>query len=138
MKIIIRNTREKDYNQIKKLLKTQRVSANFTEQKFKKMIKRNKGFYLVAEADGKIVGTVFGLYDGGLLGSIYKIAVAKEFQRQKIGTRLCRELLKRLKKLGVELVYAHVHKVNKKSVSFLKKLGFRVRNDIFLMDTTPK
>ena len=136
MEIKVRETREEDFEAVKGLLEKERVVPGFSAAMFRKMLKRNKGFYLVAESQGKVIGTVFGLHDGNLLGSVYKLAVAKEFQRQKVATILCKELLKKFRELNVDTIYSLVHKVNYQSIQFFKKLGFRIREDVYLMDNS--
>ena len=136
MEIKVRETREEDFEAVKGLLEKEGVIPGFSKNMFRKMLKRNKGFYLVAESQGEVIGTVFGLHDGNLLGSVYKLAVAKEFQRQKVATILCKELLKKFRELNVDTVYSLVHKVNSKSIQFFKKLGFRIREDVYLMDNS--
>lgn len=134
MKIKIRETKEEDFEKVTDLLNTNSIWAEFTKEAFKKMLKRNKGFYLVAEKDGQTIGTVFGLHDGGLLGYIYKLAVNKKYQRQKVATRLIDELLKRFKKAGTYWTFAHVYKLNKKGLPFFSAKGFRIRSDLVVID----
>jgi len=134
MKVKIRETKAEDFQEIKNLLENQDLWADFPKETFIKMLERNQGCYLVAEANGKTVGNVFGSHDGGLSGYIYKLAVDQKFQRQKIASRLVRELLKRFKKAGIEWIYAHVHPNNKTSMAFFKTLGFDLRNDRLIID----
>lgn len=130
----IRETRETDFSAITKLLSTGNVWAEFSKETFKKMLGKNKGFYLVAETEGQIVGTIFGVHDGGLLGYIYKLAVAKKYQRQGIATGLTYELLRRLKKAGTYWIFAHVYKTNKKGLPFFNAKGFKIRKDLVIID----
>src|ERR1700677_3381539 len=55
--------------------------------------------FLVAEVDGKVVGTVMGGYDGHR-GWIYSVAVNVQVRRQGIGTALMRHLEQALRERG--------------------------------------
>lgn len=134
MEIKIRETKEEDFGQIKNLLDQNNVWLEISEKTFMRMLKKNKGFYLVAESDGKIVGTIFGTHDGGLLGYIYKLAINKNFQRKKIATRLVNELLKRFKKIGIYWIYGHIYNTNKNARRFFKTVGFKVRKDLLIIN----
>ncbi len=135
MKSIIRKIKEKDYKQISELLQRNKmISDEFTKKKFNKVIHRNKGFCYVAEIDGKIVGTVFGMHDGAFHGYIGKLLVAKDYRRQKIASELVSKLVDRFKKNGIYLVFAHVEKKNKPSLKLLKSLRFEIQNSHYLID----
>lgn len=53
MEIYIRETREDDFRSIKRLIVSENMvdSARFTEDKFRKMLTKNKGFCFVAEIE---------------------------------------------------------------------------------------
>ncbi|MEX0621444.1 MAG: GNAT family N-acetyltransferase [Candidatus Woykebacteria bacterium] len=131
----IRETQLADYEQITQLLRGQKLLTDFSKEAFAKMLVRNKGFYLVAESNGKLVGTVFGSHDGGLFGYVYRAAVAKEFQNKGVGAALVKELLSRFSKADITQVFARIHKNNGHSLSFFQKMGFKLREDLFLADS---
>lgn len=61
MDFTIRPTREEDYEAVFGLVHESGVSLDFTEDMFKRMLEKNPDCYYVAEAEGKVVGNVFGM-----------------------------------------------------------------------------
>jgi ribosomal protein S18 acetylase RimI-like enzyme len=68
-----------------------------TKQEIKKKFDRDPELFLVAERDGRIVGSEQGGFDGRR-GLIYHLAVKENFRNQGIG----REILASLERLMVE------------------------------------
>ena len=81
------------------------------------------GLFFVAEADGKIIGTVLGGYDGHR-GWIYSLAVATAHRRMKIGTALVHHTEQALTSRGCPKVNLQVRTDNAEVVSFYESLGF--------------
>ena len=65
------------------------------------MLQRDIDLLLVAECDGRIIGTVLGGWDGWR-GNIYRLAVIPEYRRRGIGSALVREVENRLKSKGAQ------------------------------------
>lgn len=80
--------------------------------------------FFVAEAEGRIVGTVMAGYDGHR-GWIYTVAVAPGFRRRGIATRLMRDALKALRALGCVKVNLQILEENAAVAAFYETLGFR-------------
>jgi ribosomal protein S18 acetylase RimI-like enzyme len=78
---------------------------------------------IVAEANGKIVGTVIGGWDGWWPW-IYRLAVSKAHQRRGIGTELLRLIHTRLQARGADAACAIVNPDNAPMYSLLQKLGY--------------
>ena len=135
MAIQIRATQERDYGEIERLLRFNDMGASyFTKERFERMLKKNRGLCYVAEDDGPIVGSVFAYHDGGLIGSVRKLAVAANYRRKGIGSQLVSTAVDKLCAAGIPLIYAHVEKTNEASMKLLKKFGFSVRGTHYLID----
>ncbi len=86
--------------------------------------------FLVAEADGKIVGYVIGVIRWGATGHILAIATDPPYQRRNIGSALMEHIISRLRANGAKLVRLEVRKSNAEAQQFYLKLGFREREEI--------
>ena len=93
----------------------------------KQMLQESKGLILVAELEGRIIGTVMGGWDGWR-GSIYRLAVLPEYRIRVIGRRLVREAEKRLVDRGVSKISVLVEKSENTAVAFwdhMEKDGYQ-------------
>ena len=71
----------------------------------------------MAEADGRIVGSVIAGWDGWR-GSIYRLAVASDHRRRGLGQSLLRAAEDRLTALGARRLHAIVVESNDNAVAF--------------------
>ena len=92
-------------------------------------LKHGKDIFLVAEINGKLVGSVFGTHDGRK-GWINRLAVAPEFQRQNIAKKLIAEVEDRFSELGIDIIACLVEDWNTKSLQVFEKLGYEKHSDI--------
>ena len=88
---------------------------------------RDSEFFLVAEEEGEVVGTVMGAWDGRR-GWIYHLGVRADSRRRGVATKLIRELEARMKKAGVVKVNALIYPGNVVSESFFTKAGYWVHD----------
>ena len=88
-----------------------------------KKLKRDPDLFLVAEANGKMLATVIGGFDGRR-GMVYHLAVAEPYRRQGIGELLMDELEHRLKEKGCIRCYLLVTMENESAMRFYEKLGW--------------
>jgi ribosomal protein S18 acetylase RimI-like enzyme len=88
-------------------------------------LESGRGVFLVAEADGEVVGVVLGTHDGRKAW-INRLAVEPAYQRRGIATRLVRVLEERLESMGLEIVAALVESHNRASLEFFKAIGYDV------------
>jgi ribosomal protein S18 acetylase RimI-like enzyme len=63
------------------------VGPSDQPEEIEKKVQRAPDLFLVAEHDGRIVGTVIGSFDGRR-GMIYHLAVAPKYRRQGLANRL--------------------------------------------------
>src|SRR5688572_1125094 len=94
-------------------------------------LKVNPEFFLVAERDGTIVGTVMAGYEGHR-GWINYLAVAPRRQRIGIGRRLMAEAERLLRAAGCPKINLQVRPDNRAAVAFYERLGFAVEGAISL------
>ena len=81
------------------------------------LVRRDPGALIVAEADGRIVGSVIAGWDGWR-GSIYRLAVGPGQRRRGLGQALLRAAEDRLAELGARRLHAIVVESNDPAVAF--------------------
>ncbi len=100
------------------------------------VLSRDDVFSVVAEQDGKVVGSNF-LWENGPIAGVGPITVDGEAQNAAIGRQLMERVLERAREkkfAGVRLVQAAFHN---RSLSLYTKLGFNVREPLSCMQGTP-
>jgi len=85
--------------------------------------------FLVAEDDGRIIGSVLGTHDGRK-GWINRLAVHPDYRRRGIGTQLVREVERRLDAMGIDIVTCLIEDWNTSSQEFFTVLGYHRHDDI--------
>ncbi len=93
-------------------------------QELEKKLARDPDLFLVAEAEGLIVGSVVGGFDGRR-GMIYHLAVAPGYRRRGLGQALMDEVEQRLRQKGCIRCYLMVTKDNPDAVPFYEKRGWQ-------------
>jgi len=125
--IFIRQFSQKDYDKIIELWCNAgllfRPEGRDSSAKINEQIKNVTTIFLVAEFNGKIVGTVLGTHDGRK-GWINRLAVDTEFRRKNVAKRLVAELESRFEKIGLEVVACLIDGENTASMEVFKKLGY--------------
>jgi ribosomal protein S18 acetylase RimI-like enzyme len=125
--IFIRQFSQKDYDKIIALWRNAnlpfRPEGRDSSAKINEQIKNVTTIILVAEFNGKIVGTVLGTHDGRK-GWINRLAVDTEFRRKNVAKRLVAELESRFEKIGLEVVACLIEGKNTASMEVFKKLGY--------------
>jgi ribosomal protein S18 acetylase RimI-like enzyme len=81
------------------------------------LLRYDPGALIVAEADGRIVGSVIAGWDGWR-GAIYRLAVGPDHRRLGLGQSLLRAAEERLAGLGGRRVHAIVVESNANAVAF--------------------
>jgi len=92
----------------------------------------NPGLFLIAEADGSVVGTVLASWDGRR-SIVYRMAVGPGWQRRGIGTRLMAEVECRLKVLGARSVALLAWRDDQRAVGFYEALGYQIGEGVAFM-----
>ena len=99
-------------------------------EEIRKKLQRDPDLFLVAEADGTMVGTVIGGFDGRR-GMVYHLAVAEPYRKQGIGEMLMDELERRLKAKGCIRCYLLVTVENESAMRFYKKRGWAHMKNVY-------
>jgi ribosomal protein S18 acetylase RimI-like enzyme len=86
---------------------------------------RNPGLVILATADGDVIGSALGGWDGRR-GWIYHVTVATAFRRKGIATRLVRRLEQRLRVAGAPRLNAIVRDENREAAAFWTSLGYEL------------
>jgi ribosomal protein S18 acetylase RimI-like enzyme len=94
-----------------------------TPEEILKKLQRDPDLFLVAELDGKLVGTVIGGFDGRR-GLVYHLAVEASLREQGIGSLLMNEVERRLQGKGCIKSYLLVTTENESAMRFYEKRGW--------------
>lgn len=117
-----------DYDQVYQLWesieKGVRVGRSDAPSEIEKKLTRDPDLFLVAELEGRIIGSVIGGFDGRR-GLIYHLAVASEFRTMGIGSRLMDEVETRLRSKGCLKSYLLVTVDNPDAEEFYKRRGWQ-------------
>ncbi|NWJ28456.1 GNAT family N-acetyltransferase [Marine Group I thaumarchaeote] len=130
---IIRELRKEDLGKgflatIDSLRQTSDIERNKAEEIFEKISSNPDHVIVVAELDGKIVGTttllieIKFIHSGGLVGHIEDVVVDKNFQGQRIGEKIMKYLLEFAKNRGC---YKTILDCTDDVKPFYEKLGFK-------------
>ncbi len=85
--------------------------------------------FLVAEAEGRIVGTVIGGWDGWR-ANIARLSTHSQARRKGVAMALVRELERRLKAKGARRIYALVDRRSPPAEPFWQSAGYAVNDQI--------
>jgi ribosomal protein S18 acetylase RimI-like enzyme len=92
-------------------------------------LKHGCAIFLVAESEGRIIGSIFGTHDGRK-GWINRLAVHPDFQKKGIGKKLVAEVERRLSKIGINIVAILIEDWNETSGQAFEKMGYIKHPDI--------
>lgn len=101
-----------------------------------RVVDRNPGLFLVAEAEGRVIGTAIGAFDGRR-GHVYHVAVAPAWRRRGVGTALVRAVESRLFALGVKTIHLRTEATNTAARAFYERLGWTADTHILGMRRNP-
>jgi ribosomal protein S18 acetylase RimI-like enzyme len=94
-----------------------------------KSFTREPEYCLVAEEEGKIIGFSIGHRQFSQwaenIAKIEWVAIHRKHRRKGIGTQLCIQLIKELKKTGAKKIVVDVESTNEASMKMLEKFSFQ-------------
>ena len=110
------------------------LPENYTALFFINLYKRFPGTFIVAEADGEIVGYIMCRIETGIpcfkllgittKGHVISVAVLPSHQRKGIGYALIREAMQAMVNYKAQECYLEVRESNLSALHLYKKLGF--------------
>ncbi len=116
-----------DYAAVRRLWETAgpgvHLGASDEPKEIVKKLGRDPQLFLVAEAEGRIIGSVLGGFDGRR-GLVYHLAVAHEERQSGLGQALMDELERRLRAIGCRRCYLLVTLDNPEAMGFYAKRGW--------------
>ena len=102
---------------------------NVPEEDIRRKLTVQRGLFLVACADGEVVGTALGGYDGHR-GWVHLVAVSPRHRRLGIGAELMRRVEEGLTALGCPKLNLQVRPSNEDVVAFYERLGYAVEDRV--------
>src|SRR5258708_16861234 len=124
-----------DYDEVRQLWeaieKGIHLGPSDTPAEIEKKFRRDPDLFLIAESDGKIIGTVLGGFDGRR-GLIYHLAVSAAFRGHGVGTRLMNEVERRLRLQGCLKSYLLITRDNAEVVEYYKRRGWDSMDGVYL------
>jgi ribosomal protein S18 acetylase RimI-like enzyme len=105
--VLIRSARPEDIEEVLALWSDADAEPTHTDKpaSLGLLLRHNQESVLVAELNGRVLGTVIAGWDGWR-GSIYRLVVHPRHRRQGLGRQLLTEAESRLSKLGAHRVQA--------------------------------
>jgi ribosomal protein S18 acetylase RimI-like enzyme len=106
---VIRPARSEEVEQVLGLWREAETTPSITDtrEEVLKLLAEPAAVLLVAEADGRLVGTVIGGWDGWR-GNIYRLAVAPGYRRRGLARLLVAEADRSLHRMGARRITALV------------------------------
>jgi ribosomal protein S18 acetylase RimI-like enzyme len=101
------------------------VSATDTVEDIRRAVSDSPARVLVADIDGRIIGSVIGSFDGWR-GNIYRLVVHPEHRRRGIARALVREVEQHLTTQGTRRITALVEKDHPLAMAFWHGVGYEV------------
>lgn len=95
-----------------------------TAAEIEKKLSRDPDLFLIAEADGVMIGSVIGGYDGRR-GLVYHLAVALAYRGMGVGSQLMDELESRLRAKGCLKCYLLVTTDNPEAETYYQHRGWQ-------------
>ncbi len=122
--IPIRPARLDEVDQILAVWREAEATPSATDDRdgVRRLLRTPHAMVLVAEADGRIAGTVIGAWDGWR-GNIYRLAVAPGFRRRGLARSLVAEADRSLARLGARRITALVDGDHPWAVDFWNALA---------------
>jgi ribosomal protein S18 acetylase RimI-like enzyme len=130
---VIRDCRIEDYDKLISLWDEAglhyRPRGRDSRRRIGQQLEQGNAIFLVAEMDGKLVGSVIGTHDGRK-GWINRLAVHPSYRHCGLAKRLVAEVEKRLSEVGLEVIACLIELGNTASLQLFQSLGYERAWDI--------
>jgi len=131
--VVIREFRMADYDRVMEIWTEGRLPlkprGRDSRSNIEAQIGRPNVHFLVAEAEGRVVGTVVATHDGRK-GWINRLAVDESCRKGGLGRRLVLEAERRLAGEGMEIFACLIEDWNEASMEVFGRLGYRKHPEI--------
>lgn len=104
-------------------------SITDTPEHLAMVIEEEPDLFLVAETEGRIVGSIIGGWDKWR-AHIYRLAVHPDFRRRGLARALTQEIERRLQARGARRIYALAATKQEMSVRFWESLPYKKSQDV--------
>ena len=104
---------------------------NVSTEMIERKLRVQPDLFLVAMADGELVGTVMAGYDG-VRGWLHRLAVSTSQRRAGVGTALVRRAEAEMAKLGCPKVNLQVRATNAAVIGFYRAIGYDMDDNVSL------
>jgi len=132
-RVLIREFQMNDYDALMDLWKAVQLpykpAGRDARGKIWGEIESQNAIFLVAEANGELVGSVLATHDGRK-GWINRLAVLPTLRRQGIARRLLAEVENRLSDQGIEIIACLIEDWNADSKRFFERAGYNRFDEI--------
>jgi ribosomal protein S18 acetylase RimI-like enzyme len=98
-------------------------SRTDTLEDLRRLVDDSAAILIAAEADGRLVGTIIGGWDGWR-GNMYRLAVLPDFRRRGIARSLVAEAERRLRAKGARRITALVAGSEEQAMAFWQATGY--------------
>jgi len=121
----IKNYQDEDFPQLEELLKDTGVYYEPLDKRdiFSRKIEQDPESIIIAEDSGRLVGTVFIIYDPWT-SFVYHLGVHQDYRGQGLANRLMNEAERRLKARGMNRATLFVEEENPGVIDLYKKRGW--------------
>lgn len=103
-------------------------SIDDSREGIERFLLRNPNTSVVAETEGKIVGSILCGHDGRQ-GCLYHVCVSKDYRHLGIGRQLVAKAIEALKNERINKVYLIAFKKNEGGNAFWNRIGWTCRDD---------
>lgn len=137
MKILVREMTLADYDGVYRLWMSIQGfgirSIDDSREGVARFLKRNPTTSVVAEQNGRIVGSILCGHDGRT-GFFYHVCVAKDYRQHGVGHRMAHFAMRALQAEGVNKVSLIAFKSNDVGNAFWRNVGWTERTDVNYYD----
>ncbi len=137
MSVIIREMTMDDYDKVYALWMSIQGfgirSIDDSREGVERFLRRNPSTSVVAEQNGRIVGSVLCGHDGRM-GCFYHVCVARDYRKHGVGHRMALYCMRALQDEGISKVNLIAFKTNAVGNAFWQGVGWTKREDINYYD----